>query len=316
MQIIDQTTEFCIPEKTAVSFGKFDGIHLGHQLLLNALLEKKKCGYQTVVFTFAVPPVETADGALLMTREEKIQFLEQLGIDYLVIFPFHDEIRKMMPEAFIREVIAKKLNAAYLAVGPDFRFGYQRRGDVDLLQNCSTEYGYQVEMFQKVTYQGEPISSSRIRREVEAGNMECATAMLGRPYGLYAEVVHGRALGNTIGFATMNLRWPANRICPPRGVYFIRVQIAGETYAGLANIGLRPTVEKDLSKSDLLLEAHLLQYNRLAYGEMIHASLLHYQRAEQRFSDLAALQKQIQTDKTACQSFFEKRDDDGEETGI
>ena len=285
MQVICNTEDFQITEKTAVTLGKFDGIHKGHQRLLNALLEKKKQGLKTVVFTFFVPPIPGCEDVRQLTpNDEKKKFLEAYGIDYLIEYPFTEKVRHTAPKDFIREILCKKLCAAFVAAGPDFCFGYERKGNVALLEKMSSLCGYEFEVFDKVSYKGEPISSSRIRACISEGQMEDACEMLDRPFSLSGTVIHGKAIGHTIGFATMNLVWPEDKLLVPIGVYLSKVKIGGNTYQAITNVGHRPTVEKDAAKSDLLLEAHLLQYSQMAYGEEIEVSLFHYERPEVRFS--------------------------------
>lgn len=317
MQVICNTEDFQITEKTAVTLGKFDGIHKGHQRLLNALLEKKKQGLKTVVFTFFVPPIPGCEDVRQLTpNDEKKKFLEAYGIDYLIEYPFTEKVRHTAPKDFIREILCKKLCAAFVAAGPDFCFGYERKGNVALLEKMSSLCGYEFEVFDKVSYKGEPISSSRIRACISEGQMEDACEMLDRPFSLIGTVIHGKAIGHTIGFATMNLVWPEDKLLVPIGVYLSKVKIGGNTYQAITNVGHRPTVEKDAAKSDLLLEAHLLQYSQMAYGEEIEVSLFHYERPEVRFSGLDALKEQLKKDTLACVTYFEERGNDGKKEGF
>ena len=317
MQVICNTEDFQITEKTAVTLGKFDGIHRGHQRLLNALLEKKKQGLKTVVFTFFVPPIPGRDDVRQLTpNDEKKEFLESYGIDYLIEYPFTEKVRHTDPRAFVQNILCKKIGAAFVAAGPDFCFGYERKGNVALLEEMSHECGYEFQVFDKVSYKGEPISSSRIREAIKEGHMEEAADMLGRPFSIEGTVIHGKSLGHTIGFATMNLAWPGEKLLVPIGVYFSKVRIAGKSYAAITNVGHRPTVEKDTTKSDLLLEAHLLQYSQMVYGEKIEVRLFHYERPEVRFSGLDALKEQLKKDSLACVTYFEERGNDGKQEGF
>lgn len=314
MQVICNTENFQITEKTVVTLGKFDGIHRGHQRLLNALLEQKKKGLKTVVFAFFVPPIPGREDMRQLTpNDEKTKFLQEYGIDYLIEYPFTDQVRHTEPEAFVKEILCKKINASFVAAGPDFCFGYERRGNVSLLAKMADECGYEFRVFDKVSYQNEPISSSRIRECVREGRMEEATDMLGRPFSLSGTVIHGKSIGHTIGFATMNLAWPSDKLLVPVGVYFSKVLIGGNSYLAITNVGHRPTVEKDAAKSDLLLETHLLQYSQMAYGENIEVDLFHYERPEVRFSGLEALKEQLKKDTLACVTYFEERGNDGKQ---
>ena len=252
----------------------------------------------------------------LTPNDEKKKFLEAYGIDYLIEYPFTEKVRHTAPKDFIREILCKKLCAAFVAAGPDFCFGYERKGNVALLEKMSSLCGYEFEVFDKVSYKGEPISSSRIRACISEGQMEDACEMLDRPFSLSGTVIHGKAIGHTIGFATMNLVWPEDKLLVPIGVYLSKVKIGGNTYQAITNVGHRPTVEKDAAKSDLLLEAHLLQYSQMAYGEEIEVSLFHYERPEVRFSGLDALKEQLKKDTLACVTYFEERGNDGKKEGF
>lgn len=320
MQEIRDSKDFHIKEYTAVTFGKFDGIHRGHQELIRAILEKKTCGFKTVVFTFSIPQMAAfgKESLVLTTYAEKRTLLEKLGVDYLVEFPFTNDVKTMSPDDFIKDIIVKKLNAAYLAVGEDFHFGFNRMGNAKMLQQKGQAFGYRTDIFKKLTYRAlegkkDAISSSWIRRLLEEGNMEDVANMLGRPYSICGNVIHGRSLGHTIGFATLNIRPTSDKALPPRGVYFCKVNMQNKCLEGMANLGVRPTVEKDVSKSDLLLEIHLLQYDGEAYGEFIEADLLHFERPEKQFSGIEFLRQQLVKDKESCRCYFEKRENSGKE---
>ena len=167
MRIIEGTTEFQVQEETAISIGKFDGLHQGHQLLVERIVKKKQEGLKALIFTF-----DFGDRPVLLLPEERREMLRKWGVDYLLECPFVESISHMEAEEFVRKILVERLHVRYLAVGTDFRFGCQRRGDYRLLQRLSAECGYEVEVVEKACWQGEEISSSRIRRELELGDMD------------------------------------------------------------------------------------------------------------------------------------------------
>ena len=307
MEIIRETTQFTLSGRTALSFGKFDGVHLGHRRLLNALAQKKKEGLKSVVFTFDISPLQLTRGGrvpVLTTREEKLRLFEQAGVDLVIEYPFTPEVMNTEAESFIENVVRKRLNPAYIAVGDDFRFGKGRRGNAEMLKAACRESGCETEIFEKLCLGGKVISSSLIREKVIEGNMEEAGALLGRHYSFEGPVVHGNEIGRTIGFPTLNIFLPKEKEIPPRGVYFTVTRLEGKQYFGVSNLGLRPTIDPALQISDLLLETHLLQYKGDAYGKQIEVSLFHFERAERRFRDLLELKKQINSDMNRCVNYF------------
>lgn len=293
-------------EDCAVTIGKFDGIHRGHQVLIDAVKDAaRREGLKTVVFTFAVSPKTYlgTETEALMTQEEKEAYLEQERIDYLIEYPFTDEVRHMDAEVFAERALIFGLHMKYLAVGTDFCFGYKRQGNCALLKTLSEKYHFRLDIFSKLKYNGKDISSSLIRTEIRSGHMEDAAAMLGRPYGFGGIVEHGKSLGHTIGFPTLNLCPPDTRVLPPRGVYFASVRIDGNEYCGVANLGIQPTV----SSHRLLLEIYVLDFDRMIYGASVWADLLKFHRPERRFDGIEALSEQLKRDTADCVRFFEER---------
>ena len=310
MNIISGVKKFNFSTKTAVCFGKFDGVHLGHQKLLSALTAKKSQGLEAVVFTFDTSPaLLTQPGQVrqLLTRDERNRIFEALGIDTVVEYPFNRETMQMSAQDFLENVVKEQLHPSYIAVGDDFRFGRARQGNAFFLAERSREFGCSTEIFSKLRFGGEEISSTLIRSRIAGGKMEDAAAMLGRPYFFTGTVVHGNAIGRTIGFPTLNILLPADKEIPPRGVYFSETQIDGRRLKGISNLGLRPTIKEDVRKSDLLLETHLLKYSEDAYGRSVEVSLLHYAREEKQFPGLNALKSQISRDTADCIEYFQKK---------
>lgn len=296
MEIVQDTTEFWIDGKCAVAIGKFDGIHRGHEKLLAHILEQKKRGMKAVVFTF-YPSASAFFGQSgegeLTTREEKRKLFAALGIDILIEFPLHAETAAILPEIFVREILVRQIKTAYLAAGADVSFGYQGKGDRTMLEAMSKPLGYQVEIIDKLFYQEREISATLVREAVEAGNMELAGKLLGRPYSFDGVVEQGNHLGRRLGMPTLNLYPKPEKLLPPMGVYFSRVSLENASYAGITNIGCKPTVKRN---GQVSVETYLYDFDRELYGQEITISLLQFQRREMEFPNLDALKAQMERD--------------------
>lgn len=282
-------------EDTVLSLGKFDGLHRGHGLLLESVMEKKQLGLKAAVFTFDIPPGNITDGEIhkvITTNEEKKRLFEACGIDYLVECPFSKEIMQMEAEEFIREIIGR-LRVKWMIVGTDFRFGHNRRGDYRMLQKYAPAYGCQVRVVPKVQHAGRDISSTYIREEIEKGNMELANELLGYPYFIQGVVVHGSQVGRTIGFPTINLCPPHEKLLPPFGVYVSKIHLDGDCYEGITNIGRKPTIQGD---HPVGAETFLYGFEGDIYEKKVKVDILHFERPEMRFDGITQLKEQIQKD--------------------
>lgn len=296
MRIIEGTTEFQVQEETAISIGKFDGLHQGHQLLVERIVKKKQEGLKALIFTF-----DFGDRPVLLLPEERREMLRKWGVDYLLECPFVESISHMEAEEFVRKILVERLHVRYLAVGTDFRFGCQRRGDYRLLQRLSAECGYEVEVVEKACWQGEEISSSRIRRELEQGRMELVNQLLGYAYSVTGEVLHGRKIGRTLGMPTTNIGPSERKLLPPNGVYATRTVIAGELFEGITNIGYKPTVGAEPRKG---VETYLFDLDRNLYGEILTVRFYGYERPERKFDSLEELKKRIGQDVEWGRTYF------------
>ena len=296
MKVLKHTTEFQIAEETAVSLGKFDGLHQGHRLLIDRILKKREEGLASLMFTF-----DFGERPALTLPEERWELLRRAHLDYLVECPFVPALSHMEPEDFVRKVLKEQLHARYLAVGTDFRFGYQRRGDYRLLQEMSASCGFQVEVVEKACWQGREISSTYIKEELEQGHMEQVNQLLGYAYSVTGEVLHGRQIGRTLGLPTTNLLPREQKLLPPNGVYATRTLIAGEVFEGITNIGYKPTVGGETRKG---VETYLFDLDRNLYGETIQVQFYGYERPERRFPNLEALKAQIESDVAWGREFF------------
>lgn len=320
MQYITGTTQFKTDRRSVVTLGKFDGMHRGHQKLLHRVLEiSREKNLLSVLFTFDVSPLlikNPKNAGLLLTNEERRNMLENSRLDWLVECPFEKQLMQMEPEVFIRRILVDQLNVRALVVGPDFRFGHERRGDVGMLIRFGQMLGYTVEVLEKETYRGKEISSTRIREAVQKGEMEEAADMLGYPYFFDGEVIYGRQLGRRLGIPTTNLRADVGKVIPPFGVYITRNTIyqrreEGQAasfenemeFGGITNIGVKPTVlEKFVG-----IETHLFSCNLNLYGKHEKVELLKYRRPEKKFDSIEELKAQILADEEAGKAFLAGR---------
>ncbi len=303
MKIIEKTTEFELTEDTAVAIGKFDGFHMGHQKLLHMVTEQKAKGLAAAVFTFEPSPAAFFSKEAqqeLTTIQEKRNIFEEAGVDYLIEYPFYQEIADMEPETYIRKVLVEQLHAKCIVAGEDVSFGKKGMGNYRLLEQKSAEYGYQVIVIDKVQYQGREISSTYVRDAVKQGEMELVTKLLGQPYHVGGTIVHGRHLGTGLGMPTVNILPPPEKLLPPNGVYYSYVMMNGRIYLGITNIGTKPTVS---GEAVMGVETFIYDFDQDVYGQDIQVYLLHYKRPEMRFHGIEALKKQMATDIAAGREY-------------
>lgn len=276
-------------EPKAVALGKFDGIHLGHRRLLEEILRQKRQGLASCVFTFDPSPAVFFGGAdvrELTTREEKRVLFERMGIDILIEFPLSRESAGILPEDFVRDILAERMHTAFLAAGEDVSFGAGGSGDARLLRQLSDRYGFEVRIIDKVCLEGQAISSTYVRSQVEAGNLLLAGRLLGMSYPVMGKVVHGRRLGRKLGVPTVNIRPGKTKLMPPCGVYYSTARIRGRDYRAISNVGYRPTVADERI---LGLETYLYDFGEEIYGEDIEVYLHEFRRPEHKFTDTEAL---------------------------
>lgn len=296
MKIITDLRNCELHMETAVAIGKFDGLHRGHCKLLQEILDKKATGLKACVFTFDPSPAVffgLADGKELMTKEEKRRALRDMGVDVLVEYPMNAENAAVTPYDFVKKLLADALNVKFIAAGTDVSFGAKGAGNARLLEECAKELEYELKLIDKVTLEGTEISSSLVRKEVEDGNMEYVTALLGAPYTVSGEVMHGKALGRKLGMPTMNLLPPKEKLLPPMGVYYSQVRYEGMNYPAISNVGYKPTVSQE---PVLGVETYLYDFDKEIYGEDISVSLLSFKRPEMRFASVEELKEQMKQD--------------------
>ncbi|MCR4781936.1 MAG: bifunctional riboflavin kinase/FAD synthetase [Lachnospiraceae bacterium] len=301
MKIINDFFENKIEEPTAITIGKFDGFHLGHEKLISLL---KKTSLEKMVLTFDVSPRITLDSAEdkrnLLSFEERMSILENEDIDYCLICKFDDRFIKTEAEDFIR-ILKERYHMEYLCVGSDFRFGYKGLGDIYVLKELSLKYNFKLEVIEKIKDKNIEISSSLIRSEIIDGNVKMANELLGYPYFVRGKISHGKKIGSKIGIPTINLLPPSDKLLAKNGVYLTEVDILDKTYFGITNIGIRPTIEDD---GHVSVETNLLNFNGDLYGEEATVRFLEFVRPEKTFNSLEELKRQIESDKAYAISYF------------
>ncbi len=282
---------------TAVALGKFDGIHLGHALLLEHVKHLQAQGYTGVVFTFDMKENHIFDVhtmKTIYTRQEKRELMEETGIDYMVEYPFDDAFAAMQPEQFIQKILVQCLDARYIIVGSDFRFGHNRIGNVEMLRFFGKKYGFHVIVAEKKRYGDLIISSTYIRRCIKDGAVDEAAALMNRPYFMTGIVTEGRRLGRTIGVPTANLLPEKGKLYPSYGVYASRILLPDQRVLyGITNIGDNPTVD---IHNPSTIETCILDFTGDLYGKEIRIALLEKLREEKKFDSLDALKVQIHAD--------------------
>ncbi len=354
MQIISSTTQFHIEEPTAVAVGKFDGLHLGHRALLEKITAAGEHGLKAAVFTFDPSPGvffqaqrsgeisrenEIIQGGVkdrkdlyreLMTGDEKREAFRQMGIDYLVEYPFNEETAAVTPEDYVNLFLLRNMNARLIVAGEDVSFGYRGAGDAALLSRLVSEYnrtgqkknepgtveGRQVEtlIIPKICWQEHQISSTLVRDFVSKGEMETAAKLLGTPYSISGVVEHGDHRGHSLGMPTANLYPAGEKLLPPNGVYFSEVLLfpQGEDASGqeerilkgITNIGRKPTINGGAPQTGA--ETNLFDFDEDIYGRRIEVRLLHFHRPELRFNSLEELMARMKEDAEKRKLFDEK----------
>lgn len=292
-----------------LTIGNFDGVHRGHQALLKHLKQEAlQRGLPTVVMTFEPQPLEfflpEKAPARLTRLRDKIKYLAECGIDYLLCVKFDKQFAAQTPEEFVSSLLVNKLGVKFLAIGDDFRFGKNREGDFHFLQQAGARYGFEVANTESYCDKGLRISSTAVREALLNDDLVLAESLLGHPYSVCGRVVHGNELGRTIGFPTANI--PMKRlVAPVKGVYAVDVYLSDNQspLPGVANIGSRPTVQG----KGVQLEVHLIDVNMDLYGRRIDVVLRKKLRNEQRFASLDALKQQIADDVATARDFLSQR---------
>jgi len=308
MRLFHGTDNAEIQRPTVLTLGVFDGLHLGHQLIMTTVAERARAiGAVPTVITFdphprAVLHPESAP-PLLQTFDQKIEALGILGIEQTIIIRFTQEFAQIRAEEFLQDVIGERLQAREVYLGRGFAFGHNREGNIDLLKRVSDQLGFHADEVPEVRLRGRRISSSRVREVLAQGKVNLARRMLGRPYGVEGRVVRGDERGHRLGFPTANLV-PQNRVIPLGGVYITATLIDNEWRRSVTNIGTRPTFE---TAAEPLVETHVMNWSGDLYGDVVRVRFLHRLRAEKKFESVEQLRRQIETDIGRAHRYFESR---------
>ena len=278
------------------TLGNFDGVHHGHQMILRHLVDKSsEYGVPSVLITFEPQPSEFFGGAAAPARltrfREKLYLVARAGIDRVLLIPFNEQLAKVTAQEVIDTFLVDSLGVRHVVVGDDARFGREAKGDYRLLRAAGQKYGFGVSNFGSLVLDGERVSSTRVRECLMAGDLRAAERLLGHPYFIMGRVVTGQRLGRNLGSPTANIRLQRSKAAL-RGVYAVQSEWRDVCFPGVANIGLRPTVDGQ----ELLLEVHLLDFDEDLYGEHLRVTFCHKVRDERKFDSIDALREQIRLD--------------------
>ncbi|QHV95007.1 bifunctional riboflavin kinase/FAD synthetase [Spirosoma endbachense] len=291
-----------------VTSGTFDGVHRGHQTILARLTEVAQTSEgESVLITYwphprTVVSNDSQDLKLLTTLDEKIELIEQAGVNHLVAIPFTRSFSELTSEQYIRQILIDKIGTKKLVIGYDHRFGRDREGGFDYIQAHQSEYGFEVEEIPRQDVEAVGVSSSKIRTALQEGNIHTANLFLGRQYNLTGTIVKGQQLGRTIGFPTANLQVDdLIKLVPANGVYAVDVVQAGQVYGGMLNIGFRPTV----AGTHQTIETYIFDFDKDIYGEHMTLRFREFLRPEQKFEGLPALVAQLKRDEETARAILQ-----------
>ncbi len=304
MHIYHHISELSNLTNSIVTIGTFDGVHLGHQQIIKRLVElKNKQGGEIVLFTFAPHPrkvlfPEQSDLKLITTTQEKCELLQQFGVDHVLVYPFTKAFSQMQAQDYISDVIAKGLKTKTLVIGYDHRFGSNREGNIDLLKQYTSIYHFNVEEIPAQEINQLNISSTRIRKAIDEGDVKTANEFLGYSFFVTGTVVKGKQLGRTIGYPTANIFIEdVDKLIPKIGVYAVNVILNGMTYKGMLNVGTNPTTDTD---NKTKIEVNIFDFDKDIYGETLKVEFVKWIRNEEKFANLDELKQALANDKIAC----------------
>ena len=292
MQILHDLSE---NPNLSLALGYFDGVHIGHQAVIkNAVNYAKQNGGKSAVITFKDHPCCFFHGVCpkyILTREYREKFIADLGVDYLYELDF-EKLAGLSAEEYLENILIKHFSPKSISTGFNHNFGHNKTGDVKFLEQESIKYNYKYFALPPQKYDGEVISSTKIRKLLSDGQIDTANKMLGRNFIIEGTVIKGRQIGRTIGFRTANILYPIELIDIPFGVYSVLVNYASQTYQGIANFGVRPTV----NGHGALLEVHIIDFEKDIYGEVLEVKFIKMLRTERKFDSLDSLKQQISRD--------------------
>lgn len=306
LKIFHSINDFHSTKKTILTLGTFDGVHIGHKKILERVIQNtENKEFESLVLTFFPHPrmvlQEKSEIKLLNTISEKIDLLEKIGIENLVIHPFDESFSRLTAEEFVKTVLINQFHIHKIIIGYDHRFGRNRTANIDDLIAFGQQYGFEVEQISVQEIDAISVSSTKIRKALSEGKMDLANDYLGYDYFLTGTITEGKKLGRTIGFPTANLKIDEDyKLIPLNGVYVVKSILNEETYFGIMNIGYNPTVGNDR----LSIEIHFLDFNSNLYNQKIAVSILHYIRPEQKFDSIELLKEQIEKDKNSAIAYL------------
>jgi riboflavin kinase/FMN adenylyltransferase len=308
LKLFHSINDFRTTKKTILTLGTFDGVHIGHKKILERITQNTENGkYESLVLTFFPHPrmvlQEKSEIKLLNTISEKTKLLEQTGIENLVIHPFNESFSRLTAEEFVHTILVDQFHIHKIIIGHDHRFGRNRTANIDDLIAFGKEYGFEVEQISAQEIQDVSVSSTKIRKALDEGNIALANDYLGYSYFLTGEVVKGKQLGRTIGFPTANINIQEEyKKIPKNGVYVVRTFINEKEVFGMMNIGFNPTVNGEKKT----IEVNLFDFDSDIYGHKIEVCLLEYLREEQKFGSVDLLKEQLNQDKKTALAFIDR----------
>ena len=300
MKIYNSIEEFKKVKQAVVTIGTFDGVHIGHLKIISSLRKiADDIDGETVLLTFSPHPriilFSDTDLKLINTKKEKIALLENAGIDHLIIHPFSREFSRLSSVEFVRDILVNKIAVSRLVIGYNHHFGRNREGSFEHLKSYGPTYGFEVEEICAQDVRDVHVSSTKVRKALEQGDIKSAKSYLTYDFPLTGIVVKGKHLGHQIGFPTANIKvLDENKLIPANGVYAVRVMVRGEQKKGILNIGVSPTIDG----SEKTIEVHIIDFDQVIYGEQITILFDYWIRAEQKFKSIEALKEQLMQDKS------------------
>jgi riboflavin kinase/FMN adenylyltransferase len=295
---------FDIPENLALAIGNFDGMHLGHQKVINSCIEIAKQNNLTpAVLTFHPHPDSIINPAssekkLMCNTATKVKLMDGFVIPHLFLLDFNTNLMEMTSDEFIEKILIEKFRVKAVVTGYNFHFGYKKLGNITTLKNASEKHGFIYRSVKQLTRDNCEISSSRIRKLLKLGAIETVNQLIGREYTITGEVIHGKKIAKTIDCQTANIALKEDLCYPLNGVYLVELAISGKQKFGVANIGIRPTVSDE---NTTLLEVHIFDFAEDIYGEILEIKFLHFLRPERKFKNIESLKVQVQKDISDAQ---------------
>lgn len=305
MRVYRNLAEYHEKTPLALSLGMFDGVHLGHQTLINQLKKlASQNNEETAILTFWPHPRKVFkpndDLKLLSTIDEKIDLFEKEGLDKVFVKSFDDDFINLTGEEFIRKILSEKLNVKHIIIGYDHKFGKNQSGDFELLKKLSHELNYEVAQIGAVSLDEVSVSSTKIRKALEEGNIKLANEMLSYNYSISGEVIEGDKIGRKLGFPTANIRVSDIKLLPKSSAYIVKVKVGENDYSGMLNIGLRPTV----NGTKMQTEVYILDFNENIYNQNITIEFIDFLRGERKFNGIDELVAQLKNDEEFCRNYF------------